>query len=246
MKTLKIFLTLLTFSSFSYGGFDSLFVKVSGDTATVWHKNTMSNCVSKFEFEVTVGTDTITIVERDTVGPLVKCACIFDLNVRFCNVLGEHTVMVYRQLLKKYFYDKDTTYFIGSTSFMLPGPNQLPYFAIGGFQSPCGGIPVGVERIETSQPNIIQLTNYPNPFNSSTIITFSVSRTFLNNRIELTIFDVQGRLLKQLINQAMSEGNYSVRWDGTLENGKVAASGIYFYHLTVGTQRQIGKMSLIK
>ncbi|MDP1677301.1 MAG: DUF3160 domain-containing protein [Bacteroidota bacterium] len=88
--------------------------------------------------------------------------------------------------------------------------------------------------------------NYPNPFNSSTIITFSIPRSLSNDRIELIIYDVQGRQVKQLINQQMPEGNYAVRWDGTMENGKISASGVYFYHLTVGTQRQIGKMSLIK
>jgi hypothetical protein len=44
----------------------------------------------------------------------------------------------------------------------------------------------------------------------------------------------------------MPAGNYATRWDGTMENGLVAASGVYFYHLIVGSQRQIGKMSYVK
>ncbi len=88
--------------------------------------------------------------------------------------------------------------------------------------------------------------NYPNPFNSSTVITFSIPSSLENSRIKLTIYDLQGRYVKQLIHRQMPEGNYAVRWDGTMENGKSAASGVYFYHLTVGTQRQIGKMSFVK
>lgn len=88
--------------------------------------------------------------------------------------------------------------------------------------------------------------NYPNPFNPSTIITFSIPRSLSNNLIELIIYDVQGKKIKQLIDLPMPEGNYAVRWDGTMENGKISASGVYFYHLTAGNQRQIGKMSLIK
>ena len=88
--------------------------------------------------------------------------------------------------------------------------------------------------------------NYPNPFNSSTIITFSIPRSMSNHTIELTVYDVQGRRVKQLVDRQMPDGNYAVRWDGTLESGKPAASGVYFYHLIAGSQRQIGKMSFIK
>ncbi len=104
-----------------------------------------------------------------------------------------------------------------------------------------------------SQPGNVKIpaqlvlgNNYPNPFNPSTIITFSIPRSLSNNHIELTIYDVQGRRIKQLIDQPMPEGNYAVRWDGTMENGIISSSGVYFYHLSAGTQRQIKKMSLIK
>ncbi|MDP1677300.1 MAG: T9SS type A sorting domain-containing protein [Bacteroidota bacterium] len=245
MKTHKIFLMLLVFNSFTYAGFDSLFVKVSGDTATVWHMNAGSQCVAKFVFDVSIVHDTITIIERDTSKNHAKCNCTFDLNVAIVHLdSGKYIVKVYRQELTINNYPKDTTYFIGSTNFMITNISVLPYFSFSTYQSGCGGVPVGIERTETSQPEITQLSNYPNPFNSSTVITFSIPRSMSNNRIELTIYDVQGREVKQLINHQMPEGNYGARWDGTIENGKAAASGIYFYHLNVGNQRQIGKMSL--
>ncbi len=88
--------------------------------------------------------------------------------------------------------------------------------------------------------------NYPNPFNSSTVITFSIPASLSNDLVELNIYDVQGRKVKQLVHRKMPEGNYATRWDGTLNNGKGAASGVYFYHLVVGTQLRVGKMSYVK
>ncbi len=88
--------------------------------------------------------------------------------------------------------------------------------------------------------------NYPNPFNSSTIIMFSVPQSLANSRVQLGIYDVQGRLVKQLLNSSLPAGNYATRWNGTTESGAVAASGVYFYHLVAGAQRAVGKMSFVK
>jgi hypothetical protein len=97
-----------------------------------------------------------------------------------------------------------------------------------------------------SPTSLVLGQNFPNPFNPSTIITFIIPEVLTNSPAELAVYDVQGRLVKRLLSQKMPAGNYTTRWDGTIENGKAAATGVYFYHLTVGNQRQIGKMSLIK
>lgn len=248
MKKSKLLLfALLVFSSFTYAGYDSLFVNISGDTTTVWHLNAGSQCSANFIFDISIVNDTITIVERDTSKDHAKCDCTFDLNVAIVHLdSGTYTAKVYRQELKINNYPKDTIYVVGYVSFVQTHSSVLPYFAFSTFQSGCGGITVGIERTESSQPEKIRVTNYPNPFNSSTIISFSIPRSKSNSRIELIIYDVQGREVKRLINQQMREGSYGVRWEGTTENGKNAASGVYFYHLMVGSQRQIGKMTLVK
>jgi hypothetical protein len=107
----------------------------------------------------------------------------------------------------------------------------------------------GVSDDRNNQP--IPLTaqlgqNYPNPFNGSTIITFTIPQALSASQVEVTIYDVQGRVVKQLLKQQMPAGNFALRWDGTTSQGFSAASGVYFYHLIVGSQRQIGKMSFIK
>ena len=88
--------------------------------------------------------------------------------------------------------------------------------------------------------------NYPNPFNSSTIIMFSVPQSLANSRVQLDIYDVQGKLVKRLLNSQLPAGNYATRWNGTTEGGMVSASGAYFYHLVAGDQRVVGKMSFVK
>ena len=88
--------------------------------------------------------------------------------------------------------------------------------------------------------------NYPNPFNAATIISFSIPQSATNSMVELAVYDVQGRMIKQLLRRKFPEGNYTVRWDAVMENGMPASSGTYFYHLIVGDHRLVGKMSLVK
>jgi len=53
------------------------------------------------------------------------------------------------------------------------------------------------------------LQNYPNPFNSTTLIKFSVPNNKSNNLVELTIYDIQGKVVKRLVNEKLQSGNYS-------------------------------------
>jgi flagellar hook assembly protein FlgD len=62
----------------------------------------------------------------------------------------------------------------------------------------------------------------------------------------LTVYDEQGRRIKQLLKSLLSPGEHTVRWDATNDDDQPVASGVYFYHLILGSQRQVGKMSLVK
>jgi Protein of unknown function (DUF3160)/FlgD Ig-like domain len=88
--------------------------------------------------------------------------------------------------------------------------------------------------------------NFPNPFNSSTIISFTIPAALANSNAELSLYDIQGRLVKRLFSQKFPAGNFATRWDGTSSNGSSVATGVYFYHLVVGNQQQVGKMSFVK
>ena len=90
------------------------------------------------------------------------------------------------------------------------------------------------------------LQNYPNPFNSSTLIKFSVPNNKLNNLVELTIYDIQGRIVKRLVNEKFQTGNYITRWEGINDNNLKVTSGVYFCRGRIGDKSVTMKMLLLK
>jgi hypothetical protein len=89
-----------------------------------------------------------------------------------------------------------------------------------------------------------QLNNFPNPFNPTTTISFSVTQTF--PFVNLEIFNLKNQKVKQLINEQLSTGEHSVIWNGTDDNNQPVSSGIYFYKLKSGSYTSTRKMILIK
>ena len=66
--------------------------------------------------------------------------------------------------------------------------------------------------------------NYPNPFNSSTSISYSIME---ENYINITIYDLIGNRIKLLINKYQSPGHYKVQWNGQSDNGISVSAGVY-------------------
>tara|TARA_B110000008_G_scaffold142612_2_gene144267 strand:- start:1226 stop:10687 length:9462 start_codon:yes stop_codon:yes gene_type:complete len=85
--------------------------------------------------------------------------------------------------------------------------------------------------------------NYPNPFNPSTTIPFTISSPGL---AAVTIYDVNGRQIKQIVNENFKPGFYSRVWDGKNSNGIPVSSGVYYYGLRTKTFNSFKKMILIK
>jgi hypothetical protein len=80
--------------------------------------------------------------------------------------------------------------------------------------------------------------NYPNPFNSSTVFTFNLSRSGM---VTLEIFNELGQLIKRVAQQELSQGKHTIKWDANR-----LASGNYFCRLTTAQGFQFRKISLIK
>ncbi len=90
--------------------------------------------------------------------------------------------------------------------------------------------------------------NYPNPFNFSTTIQFEIRE---RATVRLFIYDVAGRLINTLVNEAREPACYTVGWDGIDLMGKPVASGVYFSRFDVITQdkrlhEKVIKMILIR
>ncbi len=74
-------------------------------------------------------------------------------------------------------------------------------------------------------------TNYPNPFNGSTVIGFTLPAGV---ETDLSIYSVTGQKIVTLASGARPAGNYRVYWDGRDGTGKEVASGVYLYRLRAG------------
>jgi len=99
--------------------------------------------------------------------------------------------------------------------------------------------PVGIEEEDISQPGKFVLSrNYPNPFNASTKIEYTLSR---ESQIEIAIYDIAGRRIEILLNTVQSAGSHSVTWDAS-----DYSSGIYFYSIKAGERSESRKMTLVK
>ena len=108
-----------------------------------------------------------------------------------------------------------------------------------------GGNVVSIEDERIILPDDYKLhANYPNPFNPSTTISFTLPR---ERAINVRVFDISGRLIKTLVNnEVYPEGTFEVTWDGTSSGGGTVASGTYLYTLEYGNFRQTRTMTFIK
>lgn len=92
----------------------------------------------------------------------------------------------------------------------------------------------------------IKISNYPNPFNSSTLIVFSVPSQLTNQNVQLAIYDISGQLITELVNQNLPSGNYIYRWEAKNSIGENLTSGVYFYRISISDRTKSGKMILLK
>lgn len=100
------------------------------------------------------------------------------------------------------------------------------------------GEPVSVD-MGTSIPNEFTLYhNYPNPFNPSTKIQFSLPQTSF---VTLEVFNLLGKSVDVLVSEELNAGTYNYNWDATSQT-----SGIYFYKLQAGNVVETKKMVLMK
>lgn len=100
------------------------------------------------------------------------------------------------------------------------------------------GAPVANESEPELPEDFALHANYPNPFNPSTNISFSLPQ---RSNVTVRIFDINGRLVETLVNADYSPGTHTVRWDASQ-----VASGTYIYRLVAGDYVESRKMLLLR
>jgi len=108
-----------------------------------------------------------------------------------------------------------------------------------------GGAYTSVEPISLHKPTTYKLENaYPNPFNPSTTIRFSIPK---NEKVRLEVYDIRGKLVNSIIDsEQMNAGTYESKWNGHNNLGEKVTSGIYIARITTGSFMHSIKLNLVK
>jgi flagellar hook assembly protein FlgD len=85
--------------------------------------------------------------------------------------------------------------------------------------------------------------NYPNPFNPITMISYDLPEDAMVN---VTIYDMMGRVVKTMVNSQQNAGFKSVQWNATNNEGQPVSAGLYLYTIEAGKFSQTRKMVLLK
>jgi hypothetical protein len=144
---------------------------------------------------------------------------------------------------------------INLDSLMLPGEDWMgdtiinvnpSYYGgnspdMGTYESPFTGL-LALNGI--GLPDVFALhANYPNPFNPVTIIGYTLSE---EATINITVYDITGKIVNNLVNNYKSSGYNSIQWNATNDKGAPVSAGLYLYTIQAGEFRQTRKMVLLK
>ncbi len=102
---------------------------------------------------------------------------------------------------------------------------------------------VGISEIPGTQipDKFALMQNYPNPFNPTTKIRFNVPASLNNQQVNISIYDLTGKLISQIVNQNLNAGSYEAEW-----NASAYASGVYYYKMSGQNFSEVKSMVLIK
>ncbi|MFA9390638.1 MAG: T9SS type A sorting domain-containing protein [Prolixibacteraceae bacterium] len=115
-----------------------------------------------------------------------------------------------------------------------------------------GGLPVGnlnyFKGIGTSNKNVLHgeqrsIKAFPNPFKEQLTIAYQVE---LGGLVNLSVYDTNGRLVKNLINQNQAEGRYQIAWDGRRSDGSAIVAGMYIYRIETASNVNSGSIRVIR
>ncbi len=99
------------------------------------------------------------------------------------------------------------------------------------------------DSAQTAPPRLHFGMPAPNPFRTTTTIDYALPEAAT---VKIGIYDLHGRLVRQLVDRAEGAGTGQARWDGNFEGGAPASSGIYWLRMELGDQLQTRKLLLVR
>jgi hypothetical protein len=238
MKKLLLSIIVLLASNMNIA-YSQLSVVTNGDTTEVWDSDFSWNCAAIFLPITRISHDTIYITEYDTMA-LATCVCNYSVCTKLTGLdPGTYTAPVTRQWQYHQLFPVDTiigfSVFVGSIDFTIIKTPTMQY-QVSFYQSPCGLD--AVDEINAVPNEFVLLTNYPNPFNPKTAISYQLPVASIVN---LKVYDLLGHEIATLVNGVAEAGYHTVTF-----NAADLASGIYFYRIVAGKFVQTRKLVVLK
>jgi len=109
--------------------------------------------------------------------------------------------------------------------------------------SNCNSTPVNEQEFTSIPDSYILGHNYPNPFNPSTTIEYSIPE---RTHVIINIYNIVGQKITTLVDEVKAAGKYYAVWDSRISGEGAVSSGIYFYRIEAGNHAESHKMVLIK
>jgi len=116
---------------------------------------------------------------------------------------------------------------------LIADPNQLSNSAV----------VAGLLEIQSTPTEFALLQNFPNPFNPETTIQYNLSESA---DVTLHIYNVVGQVVRTLVSERQAAGRYRVQWSGMDDRSVPVSSGIYFYEIRAGKNKDVRKLMLLK
>jgi flagellar hook assembly protein FlgD len=101
----------------------------------------------------------------------------------------------------------------------------------------------GYDAVQNIFKSFILKQNYPNPFNPNTTIEYEIPYSGL---VEISIYDIQGKLVRSFGNSLQQKGAYSVEWNGHNNSGNPVSSGAYIYRVQFNENFLTKKLLLVR
>ncbi|MCF8259303.1 MAG: T9SS type A sorting domain-containing protein [Melioribacteraceae bacterium] len=105
------------------------------------------------------------------------------------------------------------------------------------------GVVSSSQESVTGPINFSLKQNFPNPFNPSTTIQYNLP---FSSSVNVTIYDINGRIIKRLFDGIKQQGSHQIEWNGKSDKNIEVSSGTYFYEIKTDKGQLIKKMQLIK
>lgn len=155
---------------------------------------------------------------------------------------GDYKIMASRSLYETTYYPN--TIDIGNAATLNVAEQGVLDYSNATVKMPASQITLTEDAASQFLPGeFMLLQNYPNPFNPTTVIEYQIPESAT---VSLKVFNVQGQLIKTIINQVQPAGVHKVSWDGTDMTNSIVPSGVYFYQLEANDFTQIRRLVFMR